>query len=106
MKATLSFELPEEEESFNMAVKGADAHLVLWEMQECLFRPARKHGYSDQRVQTLLTKLDELVEKLKTDKQLPSDWPTDEYGPLNATDLIGKLESGFYELLHQKAITL
>jgi len=106
MRATLSFELPEDQENFDLAVKGADAHLALWEISESIFRPARKHGYPDQNIQNLLTNLDDLIEKLKTTNQLPSNWPTDEYGPLNASDLIGKLENQFRELLRYRAINL
>lgn len=57
MKATLTFTLPDDEESFNYAVKGAEAHFALEDVRNCVFRPARKHGYSDSEINALLEKL-------------------------------------------------
>ena len=97
MEANLKFTLPEEASEFKQAVKGVDAHLALFVIAQEIFRPARKHGYHDRSIQILLEKLDGLVETLHSEGKLPENWPTDEYGPENASDLIGKLEKMFYE---------
>jgi hypothetical protein len=97
-KATLSFNLPEEREEFKMATKAGDMSGALWDIAQEVFRPARKHGYPDQRIQTLIDKLNDLV-----DKHAPSDpdHPKDEYGALNATDLVSLLEKEFYSKLDE-----
>ena len=57
MKATLTFNLPDDEESFNYAVKGAEAHFALSDVRDEIFRPARKHGYGDLQINALMDKL-------------------------------------------------
>ena len=47
MKATLEFNLPEENEEFLIAQKGELYHAALSKTYEEVFRPARKHGYRD-----------------------------------------------------------
>ncbi len=53
MKAILEFNLPEERDEFKQAQKAADFHAALWDIQQKVFRPARKHGYSDTQIQAL-----------------------------------------------------
>jgi hypothetical protein len=57
MKATLTFTLPEESEDFDYARMGADAFSALVDVRGSIFRPARKHGYSDQEIDGLIAKL-------------------------------------------------
>lgn len=58
MKATLHFNLdtPEDQSAFDAALKGTDAHRVLWEVSQQVLRPHRKHGYSDEKLQKLIDK--------------------------------------------------
>lgn len=94
-KATLTFDLPEEQNEFDLATSGgAYAHLI-WSLENEIFRPARKHGYMEGPVAELLAALDNLVEKYAA--EMP-DWPKDDFGPLGATHLIGLLEKSYYEL--------
>ena len=57
MKATLTFTLPEEQEEFNYASKGHAAFVVLAELGNKLFRPARKHGYDNAQINELIDKI-------------------------------------------------
>jgi hypothetical protein len=81
MKATLTFNLPEEQEDFEYAVKGHAAFSALSDVRDQIFRPARKHGYRD-------SKINALIEKLGDD----------------GTDLIHHLECQFQEILHDLEI--
>lgn len=106
MKATLTFNLPEEKEQFDMCLKGGDSHSALFEISNEVFRPARKHGYPDHDIHFLLESLNKLVEDLHAKGELPKTWPTDQYGPQNATDLIGLLESKFYNILQSQDVSI
>lgn len=100
MKATLTFNLPEEESEFQTAVKASDMSLALWEIAQEIFRPARKHGYSDQRIQNLAKHLDVLADKAAG---IPFDSPETSPG---ATELIAMLEEKFYAILQERSIDL
>jgi hypothetical protein len=56
-KATLSFNLPEEREEYNTVNKASEMSSALWEIRQELFRPARKHGYSDFELTALIKKI-------------------------------------------------
>lgn len=46
-------------------VKGPAAHAALYEISQEIFRPARKHGYGDPRLETLAEGNEDLIEKLE-----------------------------------------
>jgi hypothetical protein len=79
MKATLNFDLedPQDKIELERALKAIDAFLVLREIQQQIFRPARKHGYSNKTLRDLVEGNDKAVE------------------------LIGLLEDRFIELLQE-----
>lgn len=79
MKAILEYNLPEDQEDFIRATKALDMELALWDIANEVFRPARKHGYADQELNTLAE---------------------------NNTELIGLLEQKFYAILEEKGISL
>lgn len=81
-KAILEFHLPEEENEFQAAIQGQDCRMALWDIAQEIFRPARKHGYSDQRIQELIDKNEKAVE------------------------LIGLLETRFYVMLEERGINI
>jgi hypothetical protein len=83
MKATVTFTLPEEQEEFNFARKGSDAFSALSDVRNCVFRPARKHGYSDVAISELIAKIGD-----------------------DAIDLIGLLEDRFNGVLEEWKIDL
>lgn len=100
MNATLTFQLPEEQEEFDTVLKAQPMSTALFEISQELFRPARKHGYMDHRIQELMVHLDALANK---NAGIPEDaW---EHSP-GATDLIGMLEAEFYRILEENGITL
>ena len=100
-KCTLEYNLPEDQEDLDCALNGHKYKYVLSDIAQEVFRPARKHGYPDTRLQSLIEKLDELVEAYA-----PVDWPKDEYGPMNATDLVGLLEKLFHETIDRQGVSL
>lgn len=53
MKGKLEFDLPEEREEFELAVNAGKYSSLLWEIEQQVFRPARKHGYSGASSQEL-----------------------------------------------------
>jgi len=78
MKGILEFNLPEEQEEFDLANKASALRNTLTDAENFVFRPARKHGYSDQEIQKLVEELDNLSDG-------------------KATELISLLEAKFYE---------
>ncbi len=76
MKATLVFDLPEDQEDFDTAVKASSYKLAIDEISNTVFRPHRKHGYEGE--------LQELIEK----------------NPV-ILEAISKLESMFWEILKE-----
>jgi hypothetical protein len=98
-KATISFILPEEMEEFKDAVHVQDFKSVLYHVEQDVFRPARKHGYPDREIETLVNAINDLIDQEK-EKLLGefSKHPRDNMGPLNATDLIYLLEQKYYKI--------
>lgn len=78
MKAILEFNLPEDQEEFNTTIKANAYACAIHDISEHIFRPARKHGYSDARIQ-------ELIDKLGADGQ----------------ELVGLLEAAYYDILRE-----
>ena len=79
MKLTITFDLPEEKEEYDACIKGMDMSIALFDIANDIFRPARKHGYSDQRLQNLSER---------------------------ETEIIGILEEQFYEILRDHKIDI
>ena len=55
MKATLEFNLPEDQPDFDLAVNGAKAQVVLWEMDQWLraqYKYMPDEEYSEERYRT------------------------------------------------------
>jgi hypothetical protein len=98
MRATLSFNLPEEQEEFDFATNGSMYHLALWEISQEIFRPARKHGYSETSIQGLVSYLDSLAQSA-AEKEGLSEYQ-------DATELVSLLEQKFYDILREKGINI
>lgn len=98
MKATLTFNLPEEQEEFDTAIKASDYKIVLWDIAQEIFRPARKHGYPDSSVQKVLDKADESI--------VVTDIGGTKYETGAGSELVSMLEQKFYEILRERNIEL
>ena len=83
MEVTLRFTLPDDKDELRHAQQGLDYHMALTDIADQIFRPARKHGYSD-------TALNDLLEKTGED----------------GTELIGQLECHFFDILEEYGIKL
>ena len=68
MKAILEFNLPEEEEQFNVASKGMDWALIVWDIDQ-LLRNKLKYGAPTHHVH-LLEELRDTLNNLVEDKGL------------------------------------
>lgn len=102
-KCILEYNLPEDKEDLDCALNGAKYKHALWEVGQEVFRPARKHGYPNVKLQLLIDKINFLVEYQAS---MVQDWPADEYGPMNATDLIALLEKEFYSVIEAAGVVL
>jgi len=97
MKGILEFSLPEEQEEFDSAARAGELRSALWEISQQVFRPARKHGYADSKIQELLDKADTLTLSSVDD---------DEQEVFVGTELVSLLEKKFYEILEEYNISL
>jgi hypothetical protein len=86
MKAVLIFELPEDKEDFDLARKATDFSMALNDIQNEVFRPARKHGYDDKQIQVLVDELDDKSEG-------------------KATELISLLEERYYKIINNYGLS-
>lgn len=100
MKATLSFNLPEEQEEFQAAANAGKYRAALWEISQRVFRPARKHGYSVGPIQELLDKADSCTVPVMDDGNCKL------YDAPAGTELVSELEKLFYEILREEGIEL
>ncbi|NCY20684.1 hypothetical protein EBX31_01850 [bacterium] len=96
-KVTIEFELPEDREALSAVMKSGGMESFIWDVEQEVFRPARKHGYADQEIQGLIDALDRLVEQHAGD-----DHPAGEFGHLGPTDLIRLLEEKYYALKRER----
>lgn len=85
MRAKLEFDMADSDDAseFRRATKASEAFAALWEISQEIFRPARKHGYSD-------TTLSEAMDSETVDK----------------SELIHRLEVKFYSILEERGIDL
>ena len=83
MKAILEFNLPEDEEEYEITSKATNMSSALFEIKQEIFRPARKHGYSDPEITKLLAKIN-----------------SREAEEGAGEELIGLLETRFYQILN------
>lgn len=82
MQVTMMFNFPEDKEELEHAQRGYDYYLALIEISQRIFRPARKHGYSDPA-------MNELLENSET-----------------AQHFIASLEAKFWDILKENDITI
>lgn len=74
-KAILEFDLDDidDKNEFKRAANATNTYIALTEIANQIFRPARKHGYQDEKIANLIDE--------------------------NSEELIGELETKFYEIL-------
>jgi len=76
----VNFDECEKEEAIDM-IKARDMKIALWDIAQEIFRPARKHGYSNSKVQDLLDKCGD-----------------------DGYELVSELEDMFYEILRDRGL--
>lgn len=79
---TLKFKLPEEDYEMKSALKGGDYRYALHRIGNEIFRPARKHGYPNEKLQALMDSNEVSYE------------------------IVDMLEKRFYEILGEEQIEL
>lgn len=84
MKATIEFNLDDLEDKIKMkdALNAQSYKTTLYDIAREVFRPARKHGYADRKIQDIIEKNDDSIE------------------------LVGLLEELFYKVLDDNEVTL
>ena len=55
----------EDQEEIEQFIKGRDAHAALYDISQEIFRPVRKHGYADPRLEAMAEGNEALIEKLE-----------------------------------------
>ncbi len=101
MKAILEFNLPDEEQEFQRAAQASNAYGALWDTTQEVFRPARKHGYPDSRIQSLIAHLDGLARAHAGVTE--EDYTTDIQ---DATTLVGLLEDLFRGAMESNSVNM
>jgi hypothetical protein len=82
-----------DESAAKRAMLADAAFSTLWTIGQEIFRPARKHGYSCQKLQKLIEE--------------SGDVKDETYGELNrGTEIISLLEEKFYSILEENGINL
>lgn len=91
MKGILEFNLEEPSDvlAHKRAVKATDAYVAFHNIANEVFRPARKHGYPDKELQSLIDSCGETSEG---------------YGI--GEEIVSKLEDKFYAILEEHGINL
>ena len=96
MRATLSFNLPEEQEEFNTAVNAGKYKVALWDIGQEVFRPARKHGYPEVDIQRCIDYLDSLADAAAAAEGTEAKY--------SGTELVSMLEDLFYKVLENNEV--
>jgi len=85
MKGIIEFNLDEMEdkERFRKCLDADEMYLFLWEIEQRIFRPARKHGYSGDflgsQLNTLLDQSDDAAKAISLLEQLYYDLKNDRF---------------------------
>lgn len=84
-EVTIKFSVEDqyEEQALRRTLNAGRAYSALWDIAQEIFRPARKHGYSDP-------KLGEAMRNKEIDHE----------------EIIGMLEEKFFEILRENSISL
>lgn len=84
MKVTIEFD---NEEDAVTALNGWKLRAAMDEIGNDVFRPARKHGYADEKINEIIAHLEALCEENKSPEEL------------SAVHLISLLERKFYSII-------
>ena len=76
------YTLPEEYAEMKLALRASEYQQALYKVSQEIFRPARKHGYDNTKLQTLM-----------------NDNPA-------SFEIVGMLEDMFYEIVKEEGIDL
>jgi hypothetical protein len=90
-KAILEFTLPEEKEEFELAANAGNLSLALFDIQQEVWRPAYKHGYSDVEISSLIEKINAALDLAQVTNS--------DGGPSCVEDLIDLLRKKYYDIL-------
>jgi len=78
----VTYTLPEEDAEMKLALKASEYQQVLYKISQEIFRPARKHGYDNAKLQALM-----------------NDNPA-------SCEIVGMLEDMFYEIVKEEGVEL
>lgn len=95
-KAILEFNLPEEKEEFELANKAAAMSIALFDTRQEVFRPSRKHGYNDPKINEMIELINKACDTVYSEQE--------EMNRPSANELIYMLEQRFSEILVENNI--
>lgn len=64
-KVTIEFDLDTERERLEQALKSSSYAMALWDIRQKIFRPARDHGYYDDKLKNLSDRDREVIDALE-----------------------------------------
>ncbi len=77
VKVLIEFNLPEDAEEHETVLKAGNYRNALFDIRNLVFRPARKHGYSEEMLQNLtkaevhlISKLEDLFNEILIDNEV------------------------------------
>lgn len=79
---SITYTLPEEDAEMKLAINAASYREALYKVSQEIFRPARRHGYNNAKLQALM-----------------NDNPA-------SHEIVGMLEDMFYEIVKEEGIEL
>ena len=88
MKITIETSDQDDERKLKLMLKAESMAAALFEIQQEILRPARKHGYSDRNISQFFN--DSLPDKELSER----------------VELVAALETRFYEIVHAHGINL
>ena len=87
-----NLEEPYAKNAFKRACSADDVYIALHDIAQQIFRPARKHGYQDQEIQSKLENC--------------GTYPDGEFEGSHGHDLVRLLEKSFYRILEERDVNL
>ncbi len=104
-KHVVEFTMPDDQYDLETFMNGPKLEGLIHRVEQEVFRPARKHGYSSKGIQELISSIDRLLDTLYLDGTLPDYIPVDKNGaPHGASELVYRLEQLYYLIKDEELI--
>lgn len=95
--AILVYDLESHRDEFEMAQNASNMAAALFDIQQEVWRPAYKHGYSDKNISDLVEKINSVLEK--------SDLVDAAGDKIDAESLISALSTKYHDILEEHGVS-